>query len=162
MTKTGHEKLTPVTRSPSRRSRLLIAACTVSVSLCGCAGGESLTLPFVGPIETGSLPDPSGVAKGATDQVSEMALVTGLTKAPARERLKELFAIDQKCYSIVSQDEVWQDVKAEQANRKPGQVAKPMPPISNPWTPENKAYYKQHCTQDAQQARSLEMRSLHL
>ncbi|MEO1205006.1 MAG: hypothetical protein AAFV45_01615 [Pseudomonadota bacterium] len=173
MTQQSTAKWRSNARKHSQHSRLrgarrsAVAGCTLSALtavsvLTGCAGGESLELPGIGPITTGSLPDPSGVAQGATDQVNEMALVAGITKAPTRERLKELFAIDQKCYSIVSQDEVWQAVKAEKANRKPGEPAPPTPPVSNPWTAENKEYYKANCTEQAQQARSQEMRSLHL
>lgn len=128
------------------------------VALGGCASGETGGLPSLAPMTTGALPNPVEAVSG---QVGEMAKATGLTKAPARNRLEELFAIERRCYNITSQDEVWQAVKEAKAERTPGD-ASAVPQVADPWTPENKAYFKEHCTEQAERQRSDERRSLHL
>ncbi len=133
------------------------AAIAASFLLAACAGGEN-GLPSLEPLSTGSLPNPVEAVSG---QMSEMAKATGMMKAPARERLEELQAIDRRCYAITARDEVWQAVKQAQAEAKPGEGGQP-PPVADPWTPENKTFYMENCTEEAQQARSLEMRNLHL
>lgn len=138
----------------SRQTTVALAA-AACLAIGGCAGGEN-GLPSLEPMSTGSLPNPIEAVSG---QMSEMAKATGVMKAPARERLEELQALDRRCYAITARDEVWQAVKQAKAEAKPGEQP---PPVADPWTDENKAFYMENCTEEAQQARSLEMRNLHL
>lgn len=151
-----------VTRTTSAGRRAIILGLVAAFAVTGCASTDPLSLPEGSDLVTGSLPDPTSAASGVADHVSEMAAATGLAQAPGRKRLDELFALDRKCYSLTSQDEVWQAVKAEQKSHTAAKGPVAVPPVSNPWTDENKAFYKENCSPEAKQARSREMRSLSL
>lgn len=143
------------TRKAAPRWGVAVISAASALMLSACAGGED-GLPGLEPLSTGSLTNPVEAVSG---QMTDMAAATGVVKAPARVRLEELQAIDRRCYAITARDEVWQAVKQAQAEAKPGEEA---PPVADPWTPENKTFFMENCTDQAQQARSLEMRELHL
>jgi hypothetical protein len=138
-----------------RWSVLAAVCCGLSLALVGCAGSGGLQLPAFGPDTTGSLPNPVATASG---QLSEMAQAAGVVTSDSRQRLSELFAIDRRCYTIAARDEVWQAYE-----RAKTEASQPPPVVvSDPWTPENREFYKANCTPEAEMARRQEMRSLHL
>ncbi len=150
-------------------ARATIASALVALALSGCAN-SNLT-EMTDQLTTGSLVAPTGGETSSASPNTTLADVTqvlGAAANPNRERLQELLAADRRCYSIVARDEVWRAFQAQQPGRlapAAAQVDAPAaepPPVADPWTPENRAFFDANCNEAAQAARSTEMRALHL
>jgi len=138
-------------------------ATIVVAALAGCANVPSFSLRTPDPIVTGSLAAKEQAEPSPVSGVADMAYAVGISKSPARNRLEELFAIDKRCYSIQARDEVWQDFQSMQPGRLgPTEASAEPPPVANPWTPENRAFFEQHCHDEARARRSSEMRATRL
>lgn len=150
----------------ARRIVGLAIAMAFATMLAGCAANEPTNLLQSAAVTTtGAIASPLDSLASATDVVTgrvfEAAVATGVAKESGRLRLDELLALDKKCNQLVSRDEVWQDVQAAK-KAAASKEAQNLPPISNPWTPENKEFFKQSCTTQARQDRMREIRTLSL
>lgn len=135
-----------------------LAALALGVTLiAGCAETGSINLPVLPSITTGSLPNP---VTAVTEQLGEMASASGLAASPAEQRIEELLAIDRRCYRIKARDEVWRTYRAEVAAGGISPLA--APPVGDPWSPENREFFRENCSEKAQAAHHQEMRELRL
>lgn len=150
-------------------ARTTIATALVALAMSGCAN-SNLT-EMTDQLTTGSLLAQSSseaAPASPTTTLADVTQVLGATSNPNRQRLQELFDLDRRCYSIVARDEVWRAFQAQQPGRlaptavQAGEPGAEPPPVADPWTPENRAFYDANCNETAQATRSAEMRALHL